>query len=378
MMSVEIMRKALLKAIKKNDYDSLSVSDMSAMDKHGQNGLFYAVRQKSLELTNYMIEKGVDVDRMSKRGQTPLHLAALMGEQEVVRTLLDADATVNARNNKGITPLMLAAEKGALDCVKILIERGADIHATDALGNSTLFHAMRSKKTDVLTHLLNAGVNPHRLNFQNENLQHEAARYGTASMQMQLFKLHITPYIKNIYGQSPLHLASQRGDESLVSELLSSGLMPGFKDRFEHNAYDYARNFGEIITLFSRFDNDMHIKNAYKEQPLHRALREESIDEAEAYIRMETKLNEKDVFGNKPLFYILLLKDPLLLRIMLKRIWDLKGVDHFNRPAAFYAALQEYTLFFELTGMKKDDLDKETQSLIESSLELSALLDHEK
>ncbi len=364
---MESLTKKAFKALRNEDLDTLNTLDINAVDDQNQNGLFYAIKAKAYDSFHYLLEKGCPVNHKNIHGETPLHLASYIGDKILVQKLLEYDGDIHLTNNKGSTPLMYASLKGAKDVVELLRESGASLEVKDSTGHNPLFYAVRSKKLKVLRYLVEHGANYHAFNDKGENLQHEVSRSGLASMQDFLYELKITPYIENIYRQTPLHLAARRGEEILVESLLGNGLRPDVEDAFSYTAYQYAKGYGEVQTMMERFHNNLEIETFYKNHLLHRALRNKSLDEAEAFIRMEKDLNTKDYFGNKPLFYILLLNDPLCLRLLLKRVKSYDSVDYYNRDAAYYAALLENKAFFELTEIKKDALNQETLSLIEAS-----------
>lgn len=373
-MLVKEMSSRMLKAIKNGNLDVLETMDLSVLDEQHQNALFYAIRQRSLKVVNFLLSKGCNKEQKNVHGQTPLHVAASLGDTKIITSLIEADVAINISDSKGRTPLMIAAAKGPLETVDLLLDFGAEPHHKDNLDQHLGFYAVRSKKIKIFTRALELGNTPHAFNKHHENLHHQVARYGLKTMQTHLFDLKVTPYIINMYRQSPLHLAAKRGDELMIDSYLQYGLPTYLKDTFNLNPKDYAQDYGEIMTIFERFETHPYIAKAFKQQPLHRALRKGSLDEAEALLRMGYQIDDKDFFGNKPLFYILLNKDELLLRLCLKRVHDIKDIDKFGRDAVFYAALLEHTSFFDVYDIKKDALDDETQTILERSEKLNHVL----
>merc|ERR1712098_157071 len=80
-------------------------------DYDGWTALHCAVREKSPEIANALIEAKVSLEAKTWHGSTALHLAALANYNDnlkIGRMLLDAGADVNARDNYQRTPLSYA------------------------------------------------------------------------------------------------------------------------------------------------------------------------------------------------------------------------------------------------------------------------------
>lgn len=69
-----------------------------------------------------------------------LHAAVRVKSVELAEILLDHGSDVDVRDGEGYTPLFLAPERGApVEIVQLLVERGADIHIDD---DNTLWSAI--------------------------------------------------------------------------------------------------------------------------------------------------------------------------------------------------------------------------------------------
>lgn len=370
---MDIISESFINAIKE-DQSSFDSFDVFALDKRQQNGLFYAVKYKAINALKTLLNLKLDVNCQNKKGDTPLHYAAYFGDETFCKILIEANASINVTNKKGITPLMYGAYKGSLEVVKLLVSKTDDLNQGDKLGNTALFYAVSSKKLKVFNYLITQGADIFMKNIQDENLHHEIAKNGLLSMNEVLLEQGLHPDHKNIYKQTPLHFAAKNGNEFLVESYLKYGLIPSFKDSFDKSPLMYAKPYGDIHTMIERAIYNLEVENSYKIYTLHRALREEKLDEAEAILKKPTYLNEKDFFGNKPLFYIIKSKDLVLLKLYLNRSNDFQNVDCFNNDAYFLAALYENESFFKAIDIKKDTLDQPTKRLIKASKKLNALL----
>lgn len=84
--------------------------------------LLKAVMAGQADVTELLIDAGVDVNKPGLVGMTYLHYA--VPHADVAKVLLDAGANVNARNNFGSTPLYLAERLKHADTAALLRSHG--------------------------------------------------------------------------------------------------------------------------------------------------------------------------------------------------------------------------------------------------------------
>ncbi|KAM5272243.1 nuclear factor NF-kappa-B p100 subunit isoform 2-T2 [Ctenodactylus gundi] len=100
-------------------------------DFEGLYPVHLAVRARSPECLDLLVDSGADVEAVERQGgRTALHLATEMEELGLVTHLVTKlRANVNARTFAGNTPLHLAAGLGSPTLTRLLLKAGADIHA---------------------------------------------------------------------------------------------------------------------------------------------------------------------------------------------------------------------------------------------------------
>ena len=91
----------------------------------------------SIDIVNFLLDKGASVHDLEDIGQTPLHLAAYGGEPEICQILIDQGAEVDVLDKKGYSPLWYATNFDHFKSVLTLVKAGAN-PAIDVRGESVL------------------------------------------------------------------------------------------------------------------------------------------------------------------------------------------------------------------------------------------------
>ena len=147
----------LHKAIISADADFVNVLISTTLEEHGAKDvdellhledmdsntpLLLAVKRKSPEITEALIDKGVELNHHNSKNIYALHMACSAGSVDVVRLLVNKGANVECRNQLNQTPLMVASEFNHSEIIKCLLEEGgADIEARGDDGMTSLLKA---------------------------------------------------------------------------------------------------------------------------------------------------------------------------------------------------------------------------------------------
>lgn len=118
---------------------------LNAVDIPGDDGktpLLLAQSQDygtAVEVTNFLLDKGVDVNRADNYGNTALLLHADRHcNKGVIKELIRAGADINAKNKNGDTALHFALINGNSEVARFLIKKGADYRAVNNKGKSPM------------------------------------------------------------------------------------------------------------------------------------------------------------------------------------------------------------------------------------------------
>lgn len=123
-------------------------SSWTSYPKHATT-LYYAASFGLLDVTQHLIEAGVDLNTPASRyGGTALHGAVCRNHISIVRALLEAGANARQGDWDKVTPLHTAAVEGYVDCVRLLLQHGADRNALDKAGEKPIDWAMNGEQKE--------------------------------------------------------------------------------------------------------------------------------------------------------------------------------------------------------------------------------------
>ena len=151
----------IVESLLKND------ADVNLADKNGITPLWIACFHNNLEIVESLLKKGADVNQVNKgadvnqvnvKPTTPLLWACSHNNFEMVKSLLDNDADVNKGVKSVATPLLEACSKENLKIVKSLLENGADVNQPDNKGRTPLWWACRKKNLEMVKSLVKYGA----------------------------------------------------------------------------------------------------------------------------------------------------------------------------------------------------------------------------
>ncbi len=155
---------------------------LRALEKHGADFLIVDENGDSLlnivsdcsdariqvEMTQFLIDKGVEIDMVNNDGKTPLSKAVENSNEAVVQLLVQNGADINRFNKKGLTPFLIAARAKDTQMMRCLVEAGADVNAYDFDGMTALMRAAERDDIHQLTQLLELGADVYLKNSKEE------------------------------------------------------------------------------------------------------------------------------------------------------------------------------------------------------------------
>lgn len=79
--------------------------DINIYDKHGNNILFYTIKNNDLKYTKKILQKGINVNHTNYYLQTPLLVAVEIGNEDIIQLLLDYRAKIDVYDLYGNSPI---------------------------------------------------------------------------------------------------------------------------------------------------------------------------------------------------------------------------------------------------------------------------------
>ncbi len=136
-------------------------------DVTGRTPILSAARLQSLDVLEFLIDKGADVKLKDRFGETPLLVAASGNSVEVLKLFLDNGVDFNARGyRKGSTPLTMAAHFNTDPrVIQFLIDQGSDIQEGTKDGVTPLMYAARSNYNPEVVGLLAKLSDPKKVDW---------------------------------------------------------------------------------------------------------------------------------------------------------------------------------------------------------------------
>ena len=272
--------------------------EISSEGKYGTKPLLHYATAH-LEITNFLIENGLNVNAIDSYDNTALH--NFIEDPEVVRALVEANAHVNAIGRHGNRPLHYAARNP--EATKTLLDADANPKVKDKFGSTPLHNV-----TDVETarYLIEAGANVNALtNRDNRKLltsdNTNFAQILRRGANHYDWRWRISDVVaRNGHNITPLHNAMS---PELAQLLIDSGAdIEATTDKLEtplHFAIE--RENLEVAEVLIRTSANVHARNHAGQTPLHLAEHAKSVD---ILVDANANTEAKDDLGQTSLHYV--------------------------------------------------------------------------
>jgi ankyrin repeat protein len=207
------------------------------LDQSQRTPLYFAAERGSLDIVNYLIEKGANVNSLDRRNETALFKPAGNGHVKVVNRLLDAQTDAMILDHWQRTPLRFAAMKGYIDIVRVLLERTKiDQNHPDWVGRTVLHNAaahLRQGQEQVIDVLFEYNTQPDKYGEKDGGTALYAAIFRlpdqlppTIALIKRLIKYGVPLDARDKNERTTLFLVAVTGKLDIVELLLSSGAKP--------------------------------------------------------------------------------------------------------------------------------------------------------
>ena len=96
------------------------------------------------------LHAGADVNQKNQEGFTPLIWAVFERNLELTSFLIDKGARIDESNNNGVTALIMSAGNGEVEIAQLLIDKGADLDKKTWLQTTALDAAHEGEFTEIV------------------------------------------------------------------------------------------------------------------------------------------------------------------------------------------------------------------------------------
>ena len=259
--------------------------DINAVDKQGNNILFYAAKGGNVDLMKKYIAEGFEYKKINVDGENIVVFASVGGRGssiplEVYQYFDSLGLDMALTNNAGENALHnVASNTKDLRIIDFFIEKGIDVNQKNKEGNTSFLNAAKGNNLLVLEKLV-----PSTQNIDQQNIEGlSALTYAIKSMNLDAFKLlqkkganaHIVDASGNNLFYHLFKAYSRRNSthfETFVNELINAGVSfknASTKDFPLHIAI--AKGENELIQKALELGADINQKNSDGLTPLHLA-----------------------------------------------------------------------------------------------------------
>ncbi len=170
-VSKEIIKKVITK-----ENPELKKALLDGQGNYQRTSLMYAIKNKSVEVSNDLIDAGASLDAKDFNGWTVLMHAISKNLVEVSKKIIKKiaetenldvkQARLDAQDPQKMTALVHAIRQKSVEISKELIDAGAILDVEDSDGKTALMHAIDQEAITIFDELLKAGADIHKQNVK--------------------------------------------------------------------------------------------------------------------------------------------------------------------------------------------------------------------
>ncbi len=286
----------IFKIIKNNDFEGLKNNlkyiRINTRDMYSNTLLHYAVMNKNLEITRFLILNNIDVNALNKDMYSALHLAVLNNSIALFKVLIKAGTDINLLDKDNESALMLAIKYNRNLMVDILLSLHANIDYVNNKGENAICLSAYSGTVELFEFLYNA--NPKLLysrNNEGDTLLHIACKSMNIDVVKKIVELKFPLNFLNNNLETALYACARNCDYDCTRILLKSGAFIEFKNKYDESILDVSSTRFKDF-LISKTNESFYIN--YKSNfPLSFAIITNNNDLFDRYLN-KYQLNKKD------------------------------------------------------------------------------------
>ena len=174
------------------------------------------VSQKGyLNILEYFYRHGVDLKTFYEQ-HNPLTLAAGQGWVDITDFLLEKGLNINLQNFDGLTVLMVASGYGNIDIIDRLFATGqCNANIENIFGDTALFIATERGRPETVDRLVVYGANYYLINHNGQNLLHYTINSLHIDTLQKVLSLGVDVNHQNNRGWTPLMCAIDANEKKM-------------------------------------------------------------------------------------------------------------------------------------------------------------------
>jgi ankyrin repeat protein len=276
-------------------------AEIDAEDETNKYTAMHYAAQKNrlqclIELDNYGDNRQVNTD--SKYGETLIATAAKYDSVDVLDWLLDKGVPLNIQGKGKLTPLHYAAYYDSRNVTLILLTRGADVNSRDYKLRTPLIYAVLTGHSEITALLISNQADAYTEDIDKMNAMHCAAMTGELPcLKVLSLGNNISPPSGNKYGDFPIHLAAAFGHVNVVEWLLDRGYPVDVRNNMGSTPLINAAWGGhyDLAIMLIGKDADVNAKvgNADNRSVLHSASSSGNVDLVELLLQKGAVVNAR-------------------------------------------------------------------------------------
>ncbi len=185
--------------------------------------LMLAVKAKSIELVQLLLEKGADVHARDGDGDTAFHYLDPKEEAKnptIVRLLMAAGGDINKTNNRGYSALHMMLDRyERAGAVTALLRNGASTEFGYSYYGPVLVFASRRNEPEVIRELVRHGIGLEAVGRNGYTALHMAAAEGNGDVVKTLVELGADIHARDEKMNTPADLAEEKKHIGLANFL---------------------------------------------------------------------------------------------------------------------------------------------------------------
>ncbi len=325
----------LIKAVRRKTLEEVenlieSGANVNTEDEYGSSPLIESVKKKNIEMVKLLISKGADVTKIIE-GRTPLTEAVNKNDIEIVKFLISKGADTDVLNNEGRTFLMEAVVKKNIEIVKVILGEEIDTAIVDNNGRTAISDAAYFSTIEIVDLLIASGAEA------GDMALFIAVRKKDINEVKKVVESGFDINHKDFYGRTALMEAAFKGQLEIVKYLISLGADVNVKSNTGNSVLINAACYLEIVEYLVSLGPDVKTTENLQ-KTLMKAISWNEIEVIKFLLSIGADINTKDSEGLTPLTKAAWRGKAEAIEILLSAGADLEAEDGDGHTALIKAA----------------------------------------